>query len=71
MRTTTVDVGVPFALRSWGDSQPIFFLHAMGPVSSGAIVGAAVDPRCARLRRGLPAWNGVRVSGIGPALGRE
>jgi pimeloyl-ACP methyl ester carboxylesterase len=44
VRTTTVDVGVPVMLRSWGAGRPTFFLHAMGPVSSGAIVGVGVEP---------------------------
>ena len=31
-------------LREWGDGPPVVFLHSMGPVSSGAMVGAGVDP---------------------------
>jgi pimeloyl-ACP methyl ester carboxylesterase len=45
MRTTTVDLGVPVTLRTWGDgARPLLFLHAMGPVSSGAMAGVGVGP---------------------------
>jgi len=45
MQTTTVDVGVPVTLRSWGDGRRrILFLHAMGPVSSGAMLDVSVQP---------------------------
>jgi pimeloyl-ACP methyl ester carboxylesterase len=45
MRTTTVDIGTPVTLREWGSDGPaVLFLHAMGSVSSGAMVGACVAP---------------------------
>src|SRR4051812_43826790 len=45
MRTTTVEVGVPVAVRTWGDgARSLLYLHSMGPVSTGALAGAAVRP---------------------------
>jgi pimeloyl-ACP methyl ester carboxylesterase len=44
MRTRTVGVSPPVTLREWGDGPPILFLHSMGPVSSGAIIGVGVGP---------------------------
>src|SRR4051812_3467235 len=45
MRTTTVEVDVPVAVRCWGEGdRPLLFLHSMGPVSTGALVGVGVQP---------------------------
>src|SRR4051794_38085452 len=44
MRTRVVDANPPAMLREWGDDTPVVFLHAMGPVSSGAMIGCCVDP---------------------------
>jgi len=42
--TRLIDATPPATLREWGDGPPVVFLHAMGPVSSGAMVGASVGP---------------------------
>lgn len=47
MRVSVTDVGgVELAVREWGDPQgsPLFFVHALGPASSAALLDLSVGP---------------------------
>ncbi|GAB3264470.1 alpha/beta fold hydrolase [Nocardioides dilutus] len=45
MRSRSLDVGHRVMLREWGEGRGLVFaVHALGPVSSGALFGCAVGP---------------------------